>query len=372
MPVRKVAFLTPAFFDEQSHMGGEARAAISLARGIVEASRGAVAVEIISCGPQPLERVLSPLVTLRILPTDNRPQCPTDAVSWELPAAIADADLVHLHQAFTRFSEVALLTARQQRKGVCVTDGGAPPSQLGGAVGSLELADLLVCPSEFAAALLRPHAPRTPTVVIRGGVDLQIFRPPVAPVRRDRVLFVGRLLPPKGVDLLIAHLPPGLPLTVCGPPCHDDYFRRLQALSAGKPVEFIAGADDDTLRQLYQRSWVTVLPSVYQDCYGQAHPAPELRGLRLLESLACGTPVLASRMGGLPEFIRDGETGFVFDDPPTMTRHLRLLAGDPTLVDRLGRQARRVAEQEYGHHVAGARLLEAYAGLLNSGRGIAA
>ncbi len=66
-------------------------------------------------------------------------------------------------------------------------------------------------------------------------------------------------------------------------------------------------ADDATIRDLYHRSWATVLPSVYQDCFGGNHVAPELMGLTLLESMASGTPAICSRVGAMPEFVREGK-----------------------------------------------------------------
>ena len=64
-------------------------------------------------------------------------------------------------------------------------------------------------------------------------------------------------------------------------------------------------------------------------------------GFTLLEAMACGTPAICSRVAAMPEFVLDGETGFVFDDLPELTDRLRALADDPDLVDRMGRQARR-------------------------------
>ena len=63
-------------------------------------------------------------------------------------------------------------------------------------------------------------------------------------------------------------------------------------------------------------------------------------GFTLLEAMACGTPAICSRVAAMPEFVRDGETGFVFDRPDELTDRLRHLAGDPALVERMGRQAR--------------------------------
>src|SRR5205807_1625412 len=127
-------------------------------------------------------------------------------------------------------------------------------------------------------------------------------------------------------------------------PYHPDYFGLLQTLARGKDVEFVTDADDETILGLYRRSWVNVLPSVYRDCYGNSHDAPELMGYTLLEAMACGTPAICSRVAAMPEFVIEGETGFVFESRDDLTAKLRLLAGDPGLAERMGRRARQVIE----------------------------
>ncbi len=208
--------------------------------------------------------------------------------------------------------------------------------------------------------------------MIKGGVDGAHFTPPRVRPSRDRILYVGRLLPHKGIDRLITALPPGLPLTVCGRPYHPEYFEVLKGLSAGKDVTFITDADDDATLELYRRAWVNVLPSVYRDYYGQTHLAPELMGFTLLEAMACGTPAICSNVAGMPEYVIDGVTGYVFDDLPTLTDRLTRLATDPGLVERLGRQARLAVEQEYDFRVAGAAMIAIYEPLIARGREMAA
>lgn len=363
MATRTVAYLTPLYFDERSYLGGGERYPLNLAKGVVAASGGAYKVELISFGDEPRQLTLAPGVGLRVLRAARKPENPLDVVSWDLPEAIADADLVHVHQAYTRCSEMGLLVAKIQRKPVCLTDHGGFTSPLGTEVGTLDLADRIVAYSDFGAALY--GRTRTPVLVIKGGVDATLFRPPSGPpAPRDRVLYVGRLLPHKGIDLLISALPPELPLTVCGRPYHADYFRRLEALSEGKRVEFVTDADDEAVKRLYARAWAVVLPSVYRDCEGNVHRAPELMGFTLLEAMACGTPAIASRVGAMPEFIREGETGFVFDGPEQLADQLRLLAGDPGMADRMGRAAREEVEREYDLKVAGGKLAALYDSLI--------
>ena len=219
-----------------------------------------------------------------------------------------------------------MLVAKQQGKPIVVTDHGGTTSTLGTSVGSLELADSIISNSKFGAALYKTS---TPITVIKGGVDGAHFTPPRQRVVRDRVLFVGRLLPHKGIDQLITALPPELPLTICGRPYHMDYFEVLKKLCAGKEVHFITDANDDDILSLYRRAWVNVLPSVYRDYYGQTHLCPELMGFTLLEAMACGTPAICSNVAGMPEYVHDGETGYVFDDLPMLTKRLKALANDP-------------------------------------------
>jgi glycosyltransferase involved in cell wall biosynthesis len=95
-------------------------------------------------------------------------------------------------------------------------------------------------------------------------------------------------------------------------------------------------------------------------------------GFTLLEAMACGTPAICSNVAGMPEYVEDGETGYVFDDLATLTDRLRSLANDPGLVERLGRQARRRVEVDFDFRVAGARMIDVYEPLIARGQGVAA
>jgi len=367
--VAKIACLTPLYFSDESYIGGGERYPLNLSRGIVEGSGGTYSVDLISFGPTARSYPIAPGLNVKVLAAARPPLNSLDVVSWDLPAAIAEVDLIHIHQAYTRCSEVALLVAKQQGKPIVVTDHGGTTSTLGTSVGALELADQVISYSKFGASLYRTS---TPIAVIKGGVDGAHFTPPKSRPERDRVLYVGRLLPHKGIDRLIAALPRHLPLTVCGRPYHPDYFELLKGLAVGKDVTFITDADDDTTLELYRRSWVNVLPSVYRDYYGHTHLAPELMGFTLLEAMACGTPAICSDVAGMPEYVIDGVTGYVYDDLPMLTDRLARLAGDPALVERLGRQARLAVEQEYDHRVAGAAMVAIYETLIARSRGMAA
>src|SRR5262249_53573045 len=113
--MKKILHLTPLYFNDRSCLGGGERYPLNLARGVVEASAGPCGVEAVPSDTPPRRQVTQSGVPLRLLPAVNQAN-PLRVLSWELPAAIAGADLVHIHQAAMRASEVALLIARQQRK----------------------------------------------------------------------------------------------------------------------------------------------------------------------------------------------------------------------------------------------------------------
>jgi glycosyltransferase involved in cell wall biosynthesis len=363
--LRRIAYLTPLYFDEESYLGGGERYPLNLAKGVVKDE--SYEVVLVSYGDHPRVRdsTLAPGVSLRVLPAASRIPG-AERVSWDIADVVRDADLIHVHQVFTRSGEVGVLAAKLLGKPVCVTDHGGAASGLGRSLGVLDLADLVTCYSHFGESLLNDCD--TPVEVVPGGVDDDFFRPARRPESREGVLFVGRLLPHKGVDRLLAALPPELPLKICGQPYDPDYVRHLRSLAAGKRVEFLLDQDDDQLRELYRNAIAVVLPSVYVDYYGHAHAWPELMGYSLLEGMACETPAICSRVGGMPEYVEHGVTGFIFDELAELTTTLERLAGDPSLVAQIGNAGRQKVERDYGLAAVGKTTRRLYDQLLAAGR----
>jgi glycosyltransferase involved in cell wall biosynthesis len=221
----------------------------------------------------------------------------------------------------------------------------------------LDLADRITCYSRFGASLIETS---TPIDVVLGGVDDDFFSSGDAPAKRDRLVYVGRLMPHKGIDRLLAALPPDVPLSICGRPYHSEYHELLRALAAGKRVEFLTNSTDDEVRELYRRAIAVVLPSVYVDCYGTPQAAPELMGFSLLEGMACGAPAICSRVGGMPEFVDHGETGFIFDELAELTDYIQRLAQDSALAGTMGEQGRREVGERYGLARSGATMSSIY------------
>jgi glycosyltransferase involved in cell wall biosynthesis len=86
-------------------------------------------------------------------------------------------------------------------------------------------------------------------------------------------------------------------------------------------------------------------------------PRVEAFGLVIIEAMATGLPVVASRVGGIPELVRDGSTGFLADSDQieSITAALERLLSDPALLESFGEESRRVALEEYGRDLCAKR-----------------
>jgi glycosyltransferase involved in cell wall biosynthesis len=124
---------------------------------------------------------------------------------------------------------------------------------------------------------------------------------------------------------------------------------------------------DAELPVLYRSAQVFVLPSVEQTCYGKHVAVSELLGLSLLEAMASGTPVIASAVGGVPEIVRDGLTGFLVSpgDVGALRDRLSMLLGDPALAHRLGANARTHVLERFTWERVAERCLQAYSDRLD-------
>ena len=184
------------------------------------------------------------------------------------------------------------------------------------------------------------------------GVDLGRFRPLGRSEARNALgldghnilLFVGRIEALKGPELLIqaaAHLDVGdLKVLVVGDDADGsgDLTRLRQMareLDVEKVVEFVGRVDQERLPWYYSSANVCVVPSYYESF-----------GLAALESMACGTPVVASRVGGLPTIVRHGRTGYLksWRCPEAFAGSLEMILDNDSLQNSMGRAARASAE----------------------------
>ncbi len=185
------------------------------------------------------------------------------------------------------------------------------------------------------------------SVVALNGIDLEDFS--TIPERRDTaptILFVGGLEPRKGLEYLILALPetlasvPDTRLRVVAKTGFRgvdkfEWFESLTERAGVKDnVEFHESVDQEKLMQLYADSDIVVLPS-----------RNEGWGLSLMEAMALQKPVVATRVGGIPELVRDGTDGILVDpgDIRGMASAMSRLLADPDLRNLMGAAGRQHA-----------------------------
>jgi glycosyltransferase involved in cell wall biosynthesis len=359
----RVIHVAPTPFGSRGLFGGGERFPLELARALAER----VDCELITFGRHSrVEREPAGLRlrTLRALAFWGGH--PAHPFAPGLVLALRGASIVHTHHMRSLPSRLAAVSGRLRDQRLAVTDHGLPGSTWWGVLPRLFDAFLTV--SGYSARELR--APPARTRVIYGGADTARYAPDPCTARRG-VLFVGRLTPHKGVDRLLQALPPDALLRVVGSTGHDprpperDYPRLLRFLARDRQVDFHGTATDAELPELYRSAEVLALPSVERTCYGRTIRVSELLGLVALEAMASGTPVVASRIGGLPEVVQDGETGFLTPpgDVAALRQRLEQLLGDPHLARRMGDNARALVLERFTWPKVAERCLDAYTDL---------
>jgi starch synthase len=199
------------------------------------------------------------------------------------------------------------------------------------------------------------YAPDPSTAVVeRHGVDLS----------RPYVIFVGRVTRQKGLPVLLraaAALEPSVQLVLCaGAPDTPELAAEVSVLVQGlrearSGVFWIPEMlPRPSVIQLLTHALAFVCPSVYEPL-----------GIVNLEAMACGTAVVASRVGGIPEVVDDGVTGLLVppDDPAALAGALNALVRDPGRADAYGRAGRERAVAEFSWPTVAAATADLYAEL---------
>lgn len=358
----KVLHITPTYFDDRSFIGGGERFPYELARAMSSQAE----VTFLSFSDHASSHKQGNL-NVEYLPRSiffNKNPLFGNPLSLKLMNRIRWADVVHCYQVHTIVTDFAIVLSRMLRKKIFVTDLGgghkyAPSSYLP----ILKLPDAFLLISQYSKNLwqqLNSDAPKK-MEVIYGGVDLEKFSPG-SESKKDSVLFVGRILPHKGINYLIDAVNNHLPLNVVGRIYSEKYFDYLKEKSKNKNVCFETNAQDDELVRKYQNAQVTVLPSVYINCYGHTTNIPELLGLVALESMACGTTVIVTDVASLPELVEDGVTGFIVppNNPKAIQEKLDYLKSNPEIAKEMGMRGRKIVEQKFTWTAVVDRCLKAY------------
>jgi glycosyltransferase involved in cell wall biosynthesis len=353
----RVLHLVPALFGPSGVVGGAERYALELARHMADR----VPTRLLTFGVR-AESQQHGNLPVRILNNawHVRGQA-SNPLSHSMIGEILSADVVHCHQRHLMMSTVAAAACRLTRRRVYATELGGGGWDISAYIPTDRWFHGHLHISEYSRQIYG-HSGQPWARVILGGVDSSWFSPDPATPRSAAPLFVGRMLPHKGIADLIAALPSDMALNIVGPRNGTGNIDALIAQAGGKAVRFWHDIDDHRLVDAYRRALCVVLPSVYRLADGQETKVPELLGQTLLEAMACATPVVCTRVASMPEVVTDGKTGFIVEpgDRQALRDRLRWLAAHPREAAAMGAEGRRVVLERFQWPQVVQRCLDAY------------
>lgn len=203
------------------------------------------------------------------------------------------------------------------------------------------------------------------TRIITSGVDLRVYKT-TSPIKiidkkykiedKKIVLFVGRLSKEKGLEYLIrAAKKIKAEIFILGGGSYKLALMQYVKLVGAKNVHFLGYIDPsyiEELREFYRRASVVVLPSVVD----------ESLGLVILEAMACGTPAVATKKGGIPMVIKDGYNGFLIRarSSKAIWEAINKILNDDALREKMAQNARKTVEERFDWNVIVPKVEEVY------------
>jgi len=232
----------------------------------------------------------------------------------------------------------------------------------------LKRADRIQVISHYLKELCLDFGARAPIEVIPNGVDLEKFKVKSEnlEVRNENlktVITVSRLVYKNGIDTLILALAevkkriPDVELHIVGDgPLGKSLARMVYDLGLENDVKFFGNISHDKIPQYLAGAHVFVRPS-----------RSEGLGTAFLEAMAAGLPVIATPVGGIKDFLRDGETGLMtkIDEPQYLAGEICRLLTDGSLREKLARNGKKLVEDNYQWRAIASRMRNIFVFLLS-------
>jgi glycosyltransferase involved in cell wall biosynthesis len=200
-----------------------------------------------------------------------------------------------------------------------------------------------ICPSQALATLIeQTGTPHDLISVVPNFVDDSWLNQPMSDTTGQYILYAGRLSREKGVDTLLkamAALDKPFPLKIAGDGPETDQLKALAQTLQLPLVEFMGSVNGESMKTLYRDALTTVLPCNWFENFPRS----------VLESLAMGTAVIGSDIGGIPEMVIHNETGLLVKpgEVESLTHALQSAISRPDFIKQLGKQGYNTVQQLY-------------------------
>jgi glycosyltransferase involved in cell wall biosynthesis len=196
--------------------------------------------------------------------------------------------------------------------------------------------DRYIALNRFAAdKLTAGGVPKERIKILGNFIDTFIGRPEN---KKAYILFLGRLSPEKGLFTLLKALQKtnGVALKIAGSGSIEEDLKNYVRGKKDLNVEFVGFVSGEKKQSLIRHAFCAVVPSEWYENFP----------ISILESLALGTPVIASKIGGLPEMVKHGKTGFLFNPGNTdeLACSINQVVKNQDSIQRMSREALRTAK----------------------------
>ncbi len=224
-----------------------------------------------------------------------------------------------------------------------------------------KLVDSFISPSEFLQSKLKSMGFEAKIEHLPNFVEAANYKPHYS-WRENSVVYFGRLSEDKGLFTLIEadKRLPHIDFKIIGAgQLNKDLSIKARKEKTGN-VRFLGRLSGQALKEEISRSMFTLIPS---ECY-------ENNPRSVIESFALGKPVIASRIGGIPELVKDDFTGLLFEpkDPVELSQKIKSLVSQPEKIFRMGQNARRLVEEEFNAEKYYQGLYQIYQEAINNSR----
>jgi len=241
----------------------------------------------------------------------------------------------------------------------------------------IKKADVVIAISNYLAEFVKRYSKKAPVYVVPNGVDLKKFKIQNSKFKNkiqnpEIIITISRLVKKNGVDILIKafpvllknlgsnHLSPKL--LIIGDGKERKKLEKLaQKLHIGDKIEFLGNVSPDEIPGYLSRADVFVRSS-----------RSEGLGSAFLEAMAAGVPIIGTAVGGIPDFLKDGETGLFcgLNDPKNLAEKMMLILNDENLRNKLVENGREMVEHKYSWDKIAEQMKRVYDKIINHNSGI--
>lgn len=218
-------------------------------------------------------------------------------------------------------------------------------------------ADMMIANSKYIKEK-HEHLTQKPVERVYNSIDTELFKPEENKSNngKTKLLFVGRPKPEKGVKTLIkalSQLSDKVVLDIVGAEKPEKWVHKeIEKHAVEERVNFLGRKPFKELSEVYNRSDIVVFPSEWQEPFGRIS----------IEAMACGKPVIGSKVGGIKETIKHQETGLLFEpgNHLELANQIEMLSNNPELREEMGEKGRKRVEQKFSSEVIAHKQIKAY------------